>query len=997
MISKDTNVQPTRTPLVRKSIQLHSRRGSQSHPYRQIFTQKHRQQSKTFIKEKPRQILSFLNRKKLNEFIKLLKNEKDDINFFYPASSWTPRPGTLLDIACRSAGNQEFVRILLNSGAQIDLVNKQTGKAPLHEAVLSSDKETVQILRQHVNCNVNILDQEGNSALHYAVSKNQVDIIQILLQNPSYDDGGTGQDSLVSNDDHLAIDFTDGTRHPTNQKPIKPNQLIDVNVINQLNQTPLHLALNEQNGQVIDILLDHPDIDIDAQKNLDGLSCRQIITDEYPKLKPKISNIPLKYDGAESLFSLLHKRDTESFIKQIQLSRPSSTITNGKNTYLQYACKYGLFDVARALLDVGVNPNKYSVMEKQTPLMMACYQGYHEIALMLLDHPGISFDPIECRTVLHAVMTGMVHALGCDKTKPQASKDDCDHYQCLRYILEQVVRKGKVDINYADENGDTALHLAALLNDYQVLKDLLDEGAYIGQKNHSGVEPLLLICPSMLKQYLDSCISFESHPLRENFKIILNYKLLMPPVASKDPEMESLAKMSNDPDLRKLLQHPLLMSFLDLKWQAFKIYAYVNLFFYSVFWVILNVYFYYYFFAVVDEKPNEITDHTREFPQHLHILRYLAYLLSWMLLLRELYQFLLSPKLYLTSLINYLEMTMVSIIAIFLTFQATMATHLNMAKILASLVIFLSCLELVTLVGRLPMFSSNLTLLRTVLASCLKFIAWYSIILFGCAYSLHILTIVSTPDPLDALHQPITFFYNASLMLTGSFNAPTITDDASLKLYNFIFLSVIFLAPIINGIALGGINQVEEEVELLGTISRIKSTFSTESMVNNDACGLLQGIDKLVRWFLHKSKLSSHVHEYSRYSIVSDKQHKQMFYRRIKLADYIRPSCKIAVSPKQHNVVLLPIVTSEDGSLQHEEHRSHFEKTAWVIDSDIVQDMESILEKRMYPDDDDDFDQEKYEKELMQLGLRLQAVENSVENVEKSIQSLISIVKSKYE
>jgi ankyrin repeat protein len=49
-------------------------------------------------------------------------------------------------------------------------------------------------------------------------------------------------------------------------------------------------------------------------------------------------------------------------------------------------------------------------------------------------------------------------------------------------------------INLQDKNGDTALHLAATNNNFNVVKQLIDYGADVFLKNNDGKTPLHMAC-----------------------------------------------------------------------------------------------------------------------------------------------------------------------------------------------------------------------------------------------------------------------------------------------------------------------------------------------------------------------------------------------------------------------------------------------------------------------------------------------------------------------
>ena len=50
------------------------------------------------------------------------------------------------------------------------------------------------------------------------------------------------------------------------------------------------------------------------------------------------------------------------------------------------------------------------------------------------------------------------------------------------------------DVNYQDEEGDSPLHWAVLLNNGPMVKFLLEKGADLKSKNRQGNNPVMIAC-----------------------------------------------------------------------------------------------------------------------------------------------------------------------------------------------------------------------------------------------------------------------------------------------------------------------------------------------------------------------------------------------------------------------------------------------------------------------------------------------------------------------
>ncbi|KAK9500655.1 hypothetical protein O3M35_001882 [Rhynocoris fuscipes] len=80
-------------------------------------------------------------------------------------------------------GRLEFVKLLLKSGANVNVQTKTTNMTPLHLACQNQKTQIVDILLKTNKCNMNIQDKLGNTALHYACQTNNTKLLILLLNN----------------------------------------------------------------------------------------------------------------------------------------------------------------------------------------------------------------------------------------------------------------------------------------------------------------------------------------------------------------------------------------------------------------------------------------------------------------------------------------------------------------------------------------------------------------------------------------------------------------------------------------------------------------------------------------------------------------------------------------------------------------------------------------------------------------------------------------------
>ena len=166
-------------------------------------------------------------------------------------------------------------------------------------------------------------------------------------------------------------------------------------------------------------------------------------------------------------------------------------------------------------------------------------------------------------------------------------------------------------INRRDKGGNTAVHYAAQFWPKDTVRALLRLGANIGVKNWRGEIPLHKIDPATLEAFLDEdCVSRpdrhdRDHDLTsdlnsDDFSVTFHYNFLAPPVSEQQlelwdeekqaelerealPETDTLWYLRQSQRHRHLMKHPVITSFLWLKWHRIRRFFNRNLRFYALF------------------------------------------------------------------------------------------------------------------------------------------------------------------------------------------------------------------------------------------------------------------------------------------------------------------------------------------------------------------------------------------------------------------------------
>jgi len=153
-------------------------------------------------------------------------------------------------------------------------------------------------------------------------------------------------------------------------------------------------------------------------------------------------------------------------------------------------------------------------------------------------------------------------------------------------MVDILLRNG-ADINLMDGCGETALHIAARDGNQDTVVMLMKHGADL-MFTKFRQPPLSQIDRFTLRRFFDECLETnDKTPHHQDFRLTFNYNFLTPKSYNRCKkemaEMPMLLYMSQDRRLRQMLKHPVITSFLYLKWNYARSFFYINLLFYVTF------------------------------------------------------------------------------------------------------------------------------------------------------------------------------------------------------------------------------------------------------------------------------------------------------------------------------------------------------------------------------------------------------------------------------
>ena len=980
--------------------------------------------------------LNCLLQEELTVFTDIVNDEDlEGKEFPLPSDHWINRPlsdadeKTFLHLAI-DKGLIDFVKVLLQAGANVIAANPTLGKTPLHIAVENGNLDILKLLFRWPKNQPDVNDgikKSNRTALHLAAEYGNADIMRFLLDRPD----------------------------------------IEVNLKDKKgNQTPLYIAAKKGHEICVKMLLEsgaNPDL------KCFGRSIREIIGENLPainldsiqrrprKIAPivKQTSNALMVKLADIIKEAALNGNNNKYLEEFEgiiLGAESAALNKFKHgdvTLLQLAADADLADIVKVLMDNGMNVNGITAKAKQSPLFIACRRGHFDVVKMLCRDNDLDVTCVNestGETVLHALLKE-----GMNKKKQSYEK-------IIHHLLEYDALKAVC--NKRDKTDNTALHYATQMWSQDIVRKLLELGANIGMKNHWNEIPISKISPETMEGFLDDfCLTSKGDVNHPDFELTFNYSFLAPPKEDlpfenrngnfnenkvrNDPESRALDAKNHDEETkmplpetqalwqigqskehRHLLKHPVVTSFLYLKWGRIRRDFNRNLRFYTLFVFILTwfifenfggspnekttidlIYGLFIAFAIVmgffvlrdwimevkdimkEEKIRSEDDSYSSGKQVLvcllvnwidviflailglvifggrsdNLLWGILLVLTGLLVLREFFQVTVSLKRYVLSPENWIEVTVIILIGVLLFHNQEPYQDLN--RHLSAIAIVLSWAELITLVGKHPKltrYNVYVTMFYKVLGTFCFFLCWYAffIIAFGLAFYIMLHDAKNVEYPF--FNKPWWALVKTSTMFVGELEFADIPINlespycplAYLFFLAFVFLIVVVLMNLLNGLAVSDTGIIQEKAEIVAYISRVDTISYTESVLLGDP------FDFLSNWPALKSlsnipSLSCCVQLYN-HKLIQRLFHKLTGATKLLLFYNFLPDKKLTFKPNSKR---------RDCSCLHVE----------MMDEDIISAAKSIELKKMRKEQESDLDKkvEMLQSEISDLGNKL--------------------------
>ena len=388
-------------------------------------------------------------------------------------------------------GDPEIVRLLVNTGAEVNAAAGFGGSTALHEAVAQGNSEIVQIL---VDAGADI-EAEGfmsRTPLSLAAEEGASEIMKVLLgRAPDPDTAASGDSKKAPSPSVIGGKALFAAIESDNAAMVRllVEAGADVNAAEGFGgNTPLHEAVEGGNAEIVQILVD-AGADIEAEGFM-GQTPLSLAAEEGASEIMQIllgqgadNGTPEGEDkqtpaiGSEALFNVIEKGDVETVRLLVEAGADVNAAEGfGGNTPLHEAVEGGNAEIVQILVEAGADIEAEGFMD-QTPLSLAAEEGVTEIMQILL---GQGAD--------NGTQEGedkQAPAIGSEALFTAIEKGDVE---TVRLLVE-----AGADVNAAEGfGGNTPLHEAVEEGNAEIVQILVDAGADIEAEGFMGQTPLSL-------------------------------------------------------------------------------------------------------------------------------------------------------------------------------------------------------------------------------------------------------------------------------------------------------------------------------------------------------------------------------------------------------------------------------------------------------------------------------------------------------------------------
>ncbi|XP_065079048.1 uncharacterized protein LOC135702019 [Ochlerotatus camptorhynchus] len=362
--------------------------------------------------------------------------------------------------------NQDFVSKVIRHLKEFDFNKCDTsGMTILHKVVNCGNLKAVEALTQIGEVDLDAVSGLRYSALNLASRLNLLDIVKVLTKS--------GADvNMMSEDEKLPVFWL--IQYQSAQEVVG----LGIDSSTELTSFSselclLHKAIEFDNLNVVRYLVEEQKVDPSRIYS----NCNNVIHAAASYNRGRILNYLLTIPG------------------MLKLVNNTNLV---KNTPLNIACKEGYLSIVKTLLKHGVCTDtcgEYGL----NALAFAMYTNSFKLMKLLFKHGAkisyplsSDFQPINMAILNRNIpMLNFLLKNGVDVSCAPLCFINAVYAQS-KEVVRILVGAGSKHINHKDEFCQTALHLCADRDEYEIARELIRHGADINAKNRSGTTPLHL-------------------------------------------------------------------------------------------------------------------------------------------------------------------------------------------------------------------------------------------------------------------------------------------------------------------------------------------------------------------------------------------------------------------------------------------------------------------------------------------------------------------------
>ncbi|XP_065074772.1 transient receptor potential cation channel protein painless-like [Ochlerotatus camptorhynchus] len=414
--------------------------------------------------------------------------------------------------------------------------------------------------------------------------------------------------------------------------------------------------------------------------------------------------------------------------------------------------------------------------------------------------------------------------------------DESDRKTNLLKCAKLMATDPRIFHTKTDCYGNTALQVALKYGFTDIAKALIVDHKYmfLGVQNKKGETPLDNASYEFCKEYFDQCASqiysgdilidldginpYIFKKSHDNYKEIPRVRTQKGSHSRNfRSEMACLKKMAISKNHKQLLHHPVIYTFILVKWLRFSMWHCTNLLLTMAATAAFS------YFSIT-----HICHDSFSMP---------SYIASWFgftyVLCRELLQWIMFGNKYFRLFQNWIDMAHVLGMLIVLGFKG--------CSLISSLVVIIFAIQIIQLIGSLPFnsISTYRCMFRVVALNFIKSIALFCPLILAFAYSFYLyyndkLVPVHSNATLNPFASATATGVKISVMASGEFEASAMNISGSMFI---IFLLFIFCIPmvmqnLINGLAVSDISEIRKQSESISLSEKVLLLARFESGLN---------------------------------------------------------------------------------------------------------------------------------------------------------------------